>query len=67
MTTAQFETMGEIEAAVLLGARFRALVAAGYDPTNALIVATHVEVELGPAVASAQRGCPPALALRILL
>lgn len=67
MTTAQFERMSEIEVAALLGARFRALAAAGYDPVSALVAATHVEVELEQAVGLAAAGCPPALALRILL
>ena len=67
MTAAQFETMGEIDAAALLGARFRTLVAVGYDPTSALVVATHIEIEVERAVELVAGGCAPALALRILL
>lgn len=67
MTAAQFETIGEREAVELLGARFAALVGSGYDSTSALVVATHVEVELERAVGLVEHGCPPSLALRILL
>lgn len=67
MTVAQFETIGEEEAELILRWRFEELVRAGYDVGSALVVASHVEVDLHDASALVQRGCPVDTALRILL
>jgi hypothetical protein len=67
MTVAQFETIGEAEAELILRWRFDELVRAGYDIGAALLLASHVEIDLHHASALVRRGCPPETALRILL
>jgi hypothetical protein len=67
MTVAQFETIDEAEAELILRWRFDELVRAGYDVDSALLLASHVEVDLHHAAALLGRGCPQATALRILL
>jgi hypothetical protein len=67
MTAAQFEQLGMIEAEEVLRWRFSELVRAGYTPADAIVVASHVEVDLHVAVDLLQRGCPEETALRILL
>jgi hypothetical protein len=67
MTAAQFEELDAPQAEEVLRGRFEVLVGAGYDPGNALLLASHVEVELGLAVDLVTRGCPPSTALRIVL
>jgi hypothetical protein len=67
MTAAQFETFGETEAELILRWRFEELVRAGYDVGSALLLASHVEVDLHDASALLRRGCPSETALRILL
>jgi hypothetical protein len=47
--------------------RFDSLVRAGYAERDAVVAATHFEVDLHQAVDLVQRGCPSATALRILL
>ena len=47
--------------------RFEALLRAGYDAGSALILAGHAEVDLHEAARLVERGCPPALALQIVL
>jgi hypothetical protein len=46
MTTADFELLDEAEATELLCSRFRRLTDAGYDCTQALVLAVHPQVEL---------------------
>lgn len=67
MTAAQFEIIGEDEAEMILRWRFDELVRAGYDVGTALLLASHVEIDLHDASALARRGCPADTALRILL
>lgn len=67
MTAAQFEIIGEDEAEMILRWRFDELVRAGYDVGTALLLASHVEIDLHDASALARRGCPADIALRILL
>ncbi len=67
MTAAQFEQIDESEAEAILRWRFEELVRAGYDVGSALVLASHVEVDLHQASSLARRGCPPDTALRILL
>jgi hypothetical protein len=67
MTAAQFEIIGEDEAEIILRWRFDELVRAGYDVGTALLLASHVEVDLHDASALVKRGCPADTALRILL
>ena len=67
MTAAQFELIDETEAEAILRWRFEELLRAGYDPGAALVVASHVDVDLHDAATLVGRGCPPETALRILL
>ena len=67
MTAAQFELIDETEAEAILRWRFEELVRAGYDIGNALVLASHVEVDLHDATELTLRGCPADTALRILL
>ncbi len=67
MTAAQLDELESINTDVVLCWRFEALLRAGYDAGSALIVAGHGEVDLHEAVALLERGCPPELALRIVL
>ncbi len=67
MTAAQFEALETPVVEVVLRWRFEALVQAGYDAGNALILASHVEVDLHQATDLLDRGCPPETALRICL
>jgi hypothetical protein len=67
MTAAQFETIGETEVEAILRWRFDVLVRCGYDIDSALVLASHVEVDLHDASALVRRGCPSETALKILL
>ncbi len=67
MTTAQFEALDTPVVEAVLRWRFEALSEAGYDPGNALILASHVEVDLHQATDLLARGCPPETAMRICL
>lgn len=67
MTAAQFEELEAPEVEAVLRWRFEELVRAGYDPGNALILASHVEVDLHEATGLLARGCPPETALQIVL
>jgi hypothetical protein len=66
MTAAQFEMLEVGEAEELLRARFESLAWHGCPPGNALVIASHLEVELLDAIVLLQRGCPPHLILPIL-
>jgi len=67
MTAAQFETISETEAEAILRWRFDELVRSGYDVSSALVLASHVEIDLHDATALTRRGCPPQTAVDILL
>jgi hypothetical protein len=67
MTAAQFETIGETEVEAILRWRFDVLVRSGYDIASALVLASHVEIDLHEASALMRRGCPSETALNILL
>jgi hypothetical protein len=67
MTAAQFEAIDETEAEMILRWRFDELVRAGYDVGTALLLASHVEIDLHDATALLRRGCPADTAVRILL
>jgi hypothetical protein len=67
MTAAQFEAIDETEAEMILRWRFDELLRAGYDVGSALLLASHVEIDLHAATALVRRGCPAETALRILL
>lgn len=67
MTAAQFETIDETEVEAILRWRFKVLVRSGYDVDSALVLASHVEVDLHDASNLVRRGCPSETALQILL
>jgi len=67
MTAAQFEKLGALEAETVLRWRFEELLRVGYEAGEAMILASHVEVDLHRAIELVERGCPTPTALRILL
>ena len=67
MTAAQFEQLEAPEVEAVLRWRFEALLRAGYDAGNAMILASHVEVDLHDATRLVERGCPPETAMKIVL
>ena len=67
MTTAQFEELEAPEVEAVLRWRFQELVQAGYDASSALILASHVEVNLHDATSLLARGCRPETAMQIVL
>jgi hypothetical protein len=52
---------------MILRWRFDELLRAGYDVGSALLLASHVEVDLHAASSLVRRGCPAETALRILI
>ena len=67
MAAAEFELVEETEAELVIGWRLHELSEAGYEPNDALTLATRAEVDLHQAIDLLRRGCPPQTALRILL
>ena len=67
VTAAQFETIGETEVEAILRWRFDVLVRVGYEIASAIVLASHVEIDLHKASALLRQGCPSETALRILL
>jgi hypothetical protein len=67
MTAAEFELLGDEEVELILCHRLHALKDAGFAWDEALVLATHVEIDLRDARSLLRRGCPPETALRILL
>jgi hypothetical protein len=67
MTTAEFTQLEIDEAAQILRWRLASLTAAGYDLDNAVVLASHVEIDLHDAAELVRRGCPSATAVRILI
>ena len=55
MTAAQFEAIDETEAEMILRWRFDELVRAGYDVGTALVLASHVEIDLHQATELVRR------------
>jgi hypothetical protein len=67
VTATEFEDLQVDEAAEVRAWRFEALYRCGYESDAAVVLAAKVEVDLHEAVDLIRRGCPPALAARILL
>lgn len=67
MTAAQFEQLEETEAVEVLRWRFDVLIRVGFDIEQAAVVAANVEIDLHAAESLMARGCPPDLAVRILM
>lgn len=66
MTAGQFELLADAEAEAVLRWRFESIAATGAPIEDALVIASHVEIYLREAVDLLERGCPPALVVRIL-
>lgn len=67
MSTTESAHIEAPEADEVLRWRFEVLLRAGYDAGNAMILASHAEVDLHAASDLVASGCPPATALRIVL
>ena len=67
MTVTQFDTLEAAEAEAVLRWRLEVLTRAGFDPGKAMILASHVEVDLHAAADLVRRGCPPETAMQIVL
>ena len=67
MTAVQPELIDETTSEAVLRWRFEELVRSGYDIGSALVLASHVEIDLHDASSLTHNGCPPETALRILL
>jgi hypothetical protein len=67
MTVGEFNRLDEQEAMAVIRWRFARLARSGYGVEEAITLATHVDVDLHRATELVARGCPPSLALRILL
>jgi hypothetical protein len=67
MRAAQFEELETPQADAVVRWRFEELLRAGYDAGSALLLAGHLEVDLHQAARLVDRGCPPSLALQIVL
>jgi hypothetical protein len=66
MTAAEFEMLEATEAEELLRARFESLTWHGCPPGNALVIASHLDVEVLDAITLLRRGCPAHLVTPIL-
>ncbi len=67
MTAAQFEQLGTAETDEVLRWRYKELVRGGFDPDDARVLASRLDVDLHQAVELLRDGCPQATALLILL
>jgi len=67
MSTTESEQLDAPEVEEVVRWRFEVLVRAGYDAGSAMLVASHGEVDLHEATDLVLRGCPPDVALRIVL
>jgi len=67
MAAAQSETLETPETEAVLRWRFEVLVRAGYDAGSALMLASHLEVDLHEARLLLERGCRPDVAVQIVL
>ena len=67
MTVAELISLDGEEQTAVLEWRFSQLAKSGYGTEDAMVLATHTDVDLHLASDLVARGCPPALALQILL
>jgi hypothetical protein len=67
MATPELQTLEETEAERIERWRAEELERAGYEPTSAAKIAVRSDIDLHVAVDLLARGCPPELALEILL
>jgi hypothetical protein len=67
MTIAELTAPNEQESTAVLEWRFSQLTRSGYAAGDALALAARTDVDLHGAANLVARGCPPSVALRILL
>jgi hypothetical protein len=67
LTAAQLEALEETETVDVIRWRLSQLKRSGYPLEEAVAVATRLDIDLHRASGLVDRGCPPELALRILL
>jgi len=67
MSTADVRLQDETEIERIEHWRAEALERAGFDPRSAAALAMRHDVDLHEAIGLVERGCPPELALQILL
>jgi hypothetical protein len=67
MTVAEFTMQDDPESMAVLEWRFSQLTRSGYALRDAIELATRWDIDLHRASDLVARGCPPSLALRILL
>jgi hypothetical protein len=67
MAGLEFETADDRDVGAVLRWRLEELTQAGYQDSAALAIATDLEIDLHLAIDLPRRGCPVALAARILL
>ena len=67
MTAAQFEELEAPEVEAVLRWRFEEFIEAGFDVGSAMILASHVEVDLHEVTRLLERGCPCETAMQIVI
>ena len=67
MTAAQFEELEAPEVEAVLRWRFEEFIQLGYDVGSAVILASHVEVDLHEVANLLVRGCPLDTAMQIVI
>jgi len=67
MTAAQFEELEAPEVEAVLRWRFEEFIEAGFDVGSAMILASHVEVDLREVTRLLERGCPCETAMQIVI
>ena len=67
MTAAELHVVDETEQDRVEHWRAEELIRAGYEPSDAIALAARHDIDLHRAVDMIRRGCPPELALQILL
>jgi hypothetical protein len=67
MAGLEFQVGEDTDAGQIMRWRLEELERAGYDQTATLAIAADVDIDLHLAIDLLHRGCPPALAARILL
>jgi hypothetical protein len=67
MTLAELARLEQVDDGEVVAWRYRRLRQSGYDVEGAILLASETAVDLHAATDLVGRGCPPALALRILI
>ena len=67
MTAAQFEELEAPEVEAVLRWRFEEFIEVGFDVGSAMILASHVEIDLHEVTRLLERGCPHETAMQIVI